>query len=333
MIKMNKVGAGAYGTVIKRDGYAVKTFRELKHLVQEYTAGVYLLGSRNIVQVVSVDFSKLELTMDLFDTSLRTLVKNGIPLKLRTYYIQQILIGIMELHSRDLCHADLKPGNILVNTRSKKLALGDLGFVSNYKYAKVELTAPLYRDPTPKRLKGHDIYSLGIIIIEIIGGEKIKKRITNSEAIELAKRLLKNNKKYLDITLRMLNSNHNNRPDADEIYEYLFNASYPVSIKPVHYTDGKWDDKEEAKQWLYEKAKRFDINRKSRGFSALNHYMRLNAEYQSNWKVYGYAMLMIISANFGTTKLYKQLKIKDAAIRAAQDMLKDVNVVSMLLMP
>ncbi len=332
-IKMNIVGSGAYGTVFKRDGYAVKKFKNLNHLIQEYTAGVYLLGSNNIVQVVDTNFAKLELTMDLFDISLKTLAKKGIPIKLRSYFIQQILIGIMELHNRDLCHADLKPGNILVNTRTKKLALGDLGFVSNYKYAKVERTAPLYRDPEPKRIKGHDIYSLGIIIIEIIGGEKLKKQPTYKEAADLAKKLLKNNKRYLDITLRMLDSNHSHRPDANDIYEYLFNANYPVSIKPVHYTEGKWENKHEAKEWLYIKAEKYDINRKSRGFSALNHYMRLHQDYQYHWKIYGYAMLLILSSNFGSTEIFKKMKIKDSAKNASQNMLKDVNVVSMLLMP
>ena len=270
--------------------------------------------------------------MDLYETRLKAAAKKGIHRNIRGYYIQQILIAIMELHNRDLCHADLKPGNILVNIRNRKLALGDLGFVSNYKYAKVERTAPLYRDPEPRRLKGHDIYSLGIIIVEIIGGEKLKKQPTYREIAEVAKRLLKGTK-YLDITLKMLDSNHNNRPDANDIYEYLYQSNFPVSIKPVHYTAGKWSDKHNAKEWLYEKAKKFDINRKSRGFSALNHFMRLHKEYQSEWKVYGYAILLILSSNFGAAYIFKKINIKESAKYAAHNMLKDTNVVSMLLMP
>ena len=47
------LGKGAYGSVIKKNGYAVKQFEKTNHLIQEWSAGYYLKGSSCIVKPVS----------------------------------------------------------------------------------------------------------------------------------------------------------------------------------------------------------------------------------------------------------------------------------------
>ena len=45
-------------------------------------------------------------------------------------FINKILIGIMYLHDKKICHLDIKPENIIVNTTFKKYKLIDFGYAS-----------------------------------------------------------------------------------------------------------------------------------------------------------------------------------------------------------
>ena len=45
-------------------------------------------------------------------------------------FINQIMTGLNFLHQRKICHLDVKPENIMVNTKSRKFRLIDFGFAS-----------------------------------------------------------------------------------------------------------------------------------------------------------------------------------------------------------
>ena len=70
------LGKGTYGYVVKHNNVAKKTFKHLAHIVQEYCALKYLENCEYVVKVKGVDFSKLELDMELYDMSLRDWIKN-----------------------------------------------------------------------------------------------------------------------------------------------------------------------------------------------------------------------------------------------------------------
>ena len=102
------LGKGSYGEVTVKNGVAVKKFIKLSHLIQEYMALYYLRDCKHIVRVVDVNFEDLELSMELYDYSLRKYLEdNDKPEVMKI--LHGILLGLVELHDRGLVHGDIKP--------------------------------------------------------------------------------------------------------------------------------------------------------------------------------------------------------------------------------
>ncbi len=93
-------------------------------------------------------------------------------------YFGMILLGLDFLHSRNIFHRDLKPGNIFINDFSfgkKHLCIGDFG-ISKYDLDTIKQTqttlgyntTPLYKAPEVISMKDPtskvDIWALGVIL-------------------------------------------------------------------------------------------------------------------------------------------------------------------------
>lgn len=100
------------------------------------------------------------------------------------YFVYQILRGLLYMHSANVIHRDLKPGNILVN-KNCDLKICDLGLARGYETEeefKTEYQTVLfryvvtrwYRAPevilnASEYSKAVDIYSVGCILAELLG--------------------------------------------------------------------------------------------------------------------------------------------------------------------
>lgn len=100
--------------------------------------------------------------------------------------INSIIEGVDYLHNHEgIIHCDLKPENILLNLSDNKvieIKIADFGLVfEKNNISDKKFGTLLYRDPTVKNIitSSYDIYSLGIIFLEILGNyntdmEKVK---------------------------------------------------------------------------------------------------------------------------------------------------------------
>jgi serine/threonine protein kinase len=220
------LGKGTYGEVSIRDGKAVKKFGKLSHLIQEYMALRYLDDCVYVVHSKDVNFSKLELHMELYDCSLRDWLRNkrengGVTQDDIMKILRDVLFGLVELHDRELAHGDLKPGNILVKLNPLTAVLGDCGFVSIAKYAKVDRTADIYRDPIVNHDSLHDMFSFGICFLEMIAEIRINRQATYDELEEIINDKV-DDPEHMRIIYNLLHKDRNRRPTSRNLLHKLF---------------------------------------------------------------------------------------------------------------
>uniref|UniRef100_A0A7C4XF78 Tetratricopeptide repeat protein n=1 Tax=candidate division WOR-3 bacterium TaxID=2052148 RepID=A0A7C4XF78_UNCW3 len=131
--------------------------------------------------------------------------------------IIQVINGLAEFHNRGFIHSDLKPEHILYNQEEKRIKIIDFGFAGITKQPVIKYGTLGY--VAPEVLKGigadqrSDLYSLGIIIYEVLTGRrperpyKIDKKIP--EGIN-------------DVIARLISEEPSFRPTAPELYD-IFN--------------------------------------------------------------------------------------------------------------
>lgn len=119
--------------------------------------------------------------MDLYDQSLRDLMKEGItPTKAIKYFID-ICKGLRYSHNKETIHRDLKPENILYDSQNDRVLIADFG-IAHFKDSKLTSNSDRmanfnYRAPeqlNKSRIKvsqATDIFSLGLIFNEMFTGE------------------------------------------------------------------------------------------------------------------------------------------------------------------
>jgi serine/threonine protein kinase len=119
-------------------------------------------------------------------------------------FIEQIVAGLQAAHDSEVVHRDLKPGNIMLlppatGQRSERVVITDFGLARDQGVGGIDLTesgemvgTPLYMSPEQvqgvKITPASDIYSLGIVIYEMLTG---KLPFSDSNPVSLALRRLK----------------------------------------------------------------------------------------------------------------------------------------------
>lgn len=238
------LGEGAYGMVRRENGRAIKTFKSRTALIQEYAAGRYLRDCPYVVRVLDVDFSRLELIMELFDTNLSRWLYTRPPRAEKMKALCEVLKALTYLCDLGLVHGDIKPGNILVRVtrdgKLKSLALGDLGFVGIEKFSKIKCTTPVYQEVSELKADfRHDMYSTGVMVIEMFGdirifpkiveidGRECKKPLENSRMLEIADENVKD-PQMLSFAKQALDENRRRRPTARKALYELFGEDPPI---------------------------------------------------------------------------------------------------------
>lgn len=364
------LGQGTYGEVYVRDGKAIKKFSKLSHLIQEYMALQYLDDCFYVVHTRGVDFPNLELHMELYDCSLKKWLEeqregDGVKKEDIMKILRDILRGLVELHDRELAHGDLKPGNVLVSKNPLRAVLGDCGFVSIAKYAKVDRTAAIYRDPIVGYDHNHDMFSFGVCFLEMIADIKINRQATYDELKQVVRDKVEN-PEYRKIIYNLLHCDKSRRPSARSLLYRLFNESPPKWIRPAiistAYSSGAksrrdesmgpgrsphvvisvlQEDRQYIRRLMKQTAYQFEINRGKKGYGALLSYIDNHRIESSLHRLYTAVTLMILSSIFGKSGFRHEQVMQlcdhhyslSFVFRILDEMLSDNVYVSILLAP
>lgn len=217
---VKELGQGAYGIVCSavhgddtdsanKDGsssasyVAIKKITNIfskkilcKRLVRELKLLQFFRGHKNITCLydldivpdpVTGDFNEVYLYEELMECDMHQIIRLGQSLTDSHYqsFIYQLLCGLKYIHSADVLHRDLKPGNLLVNADCELkicdfgLARGFLeipeqnaGFMTEY------VATRWYRAPEimlsfTNYTKAIDMWLVGCILAELLGGKPI----------------------------------------------------------------------------------------------------------------------------------------------------------------
>lgn len=148
--------------------------------------------------------------------------------------VYQLGHGVQTLHKENIVHCDLKPPNIFLS-KSGDCKIGDfsISHVANHVPTKTTsgglslgYVAPEFLDGDRSHTKDKDIYSLGIVIIEMIdlihpfGDENVsfmQRRIFSGVPNDPRKDLSQTQKAIRDFALLMINGDPSKRPTIDKL--------------------------------------------------------------------------------------------------------------------
>ena len=190
--KLDKLGEGTYGVVYKARDKVTDEIVALKKIkLENETDGVPSTAIReiallkelrhpNIVNLKDIVHSedKLYLIFEYLDYDLKKFMHKNGPLTAMQVksFVYQMTLGIEYCHSHRIMHRDLKPQNLLIDTKGKQLKLADFGLARAFglpmKTYTHEVVTLWYR--APEILLGAkqynttvDVWSIGCIFAEM----------------------------------------------------------------------------------------------------------------------------------------------------------------------
>ncbi|KAJ3109407.1 Mitogen-activated protein kinase [Phlyctochytrium planicorne] len=203
---LRELGQGAYGVVcaaksletdqevaikkvqkvFEKSILAKRALREIK-LLRHFNGHENITGLLDMDIADPVNFNEIYLVQELMEADLHQIIRSGQPLTDAhfQYFMYQICRGLKFIHSANVLHRDLKPGNLLVNADCELkicdfgLARGlsesnDAGFMTEY------VATRWYRAPEimlsfKNYTKAIDMWSVGCIFAELLGGKPLFK--------------------------------------------------------------------------------------------------------------------------------------------------------------
>lgn len=213
--------------IVKRLKPELKDNATYKSLLYKEFENTYHLDHPNIVRLLDKGEDKdgIFYTMEYVDgRSLEKLYgENGIEsLDLIQKILRQILDALTYVHKKQVYHRDLKPDNILITYRGDNVKILDFGLAAadSFDDNMTKVGTPKYAAPEQKT-KGYtadhraDIYSVGLILLEMLTGKTDKRAVTGIKNEELK-----------NIVLTCLQNNPDDRfQDCQDIFKLLNKAS------------------------------------------------------------------------------------------------------------
>jgi len=199
---IREMGSGAYGVVISAgdeitgETVAIKLVSRVfdkiqlaKRALREITLLRHFTGHANITglidaKMISPESNEIYIFMEPMEADLHQIIKSGQTLTSEhvQYFVYQILRGMKFVHSADVIHRDLKPGNLLVNADCE-LKICDFGLSRGFENAShlTEYVATRwYR--APEIMLGFreydtaiDVWSIGCILAELLSSQPLFK--------------------------------------------------------------------------------------------------------------------------------------------------------------
>ena len=231
-----ELGSGSFGTVNKCFYYsrltgkeeigAIKIIKDPKNWDNTDQESMILrsLNHDNIIKLRGRILSPSCLIFEICMANLHTIIHTKrIPYLAEISIIKQITSGISYMHSKEIMHLDLKPGNILLDSKNT-IKIADFGLAKTLS-AKMPTTKGTDIFAAPERIRGNyydekvDIYAFAIILYQL-------KTKIYPYSVEINKGIFNNNDDAV------LQATYNNaRPELNvQSFQHNIDAKYWINI-------------------------------------------------------------------------------------------------------
>ncbi|OAF69176.1 hypothetical protein A3Q56_03072 [Intoshia linei] len=205
--RLDKIGEGTYAIVYKGYSRVTNTIVAIKDIHLQPDEGLPCTAIReasllrglkhiNILSLHDICYTNthLSLIFEYMNTDLRKYIdmtNNNVGLKNTKILLYQILRGLDYVHRRNVLHRDLKPQNLLLDTRGE-LKIGDFGLARSrclpVDTFTNEVVTLWYRPPdvimgSTNYTSSIDMWGVGCIFYEMYTGETLFNGLTPSEQL------------------------------------------------------------------------------------------------------------------------------------------------------
>lgn len=204
------IGKGAFGVVVevelkdKRRTALKRMFLDCRYRNRELST-LLKINHPHIVELLyyrtfdwGTEGHYLDLIFELCDTSLEDMVKDKTKLSEETIlkFYEQSLDALGYLHSKNIVHRDIKPGNIIIKGEDVKICdFGSAKIINDNDYNEPYICTRYYR--SPENLMGRenysskiDIWSLAVTMIELLSGHVLFKGTSALDQLLKIRKLL-----------------------------------------------------------------------------------------------------------------------------------------------
>ena len=239
---IEKLGEGGFAIVYLVEDTIMRTKRAMKALKAEYiddqamvenfineARNVQSLISRNIIQVFDAggfEFKGKRYPYIIMEAiaggTLRDKMIPGEAMEVveSCYVSRDICDALLIAHQRGMIHQDIKPSNIFYDENNVLWKLGDFGLAQILHGTEIltEDGSLSYMAPERNRTYKSDIYSLGLVMREMLTGV----RMGNIQELRKKSDLRESRtEKLIEIIEKMTDSSPENRPDIRDVIEIL----------------------------------------------------------------------------------------------------------------
>lgn len=238
------IARGAYGVVMEDESKHLCHKLVTKHQAFSFIRELYVIKQLHdvsgITEVIGIDRNLpndkfiddpwASFTMKRYKANLKEWMRNRDFDRLQV--LKDIVMIVSQVHIRGYLHADIKLENIMV-THNDEVRLIDWGLSGPKGYARIWATTEMYRSESLIQDYSHDIYSLGVLAIELLLDSPTINKIDHQSCKNILYHSI-TDASLCDILLRMIHPHHLKRPTSLQLCDY-FHIIRPSSpnLSPV----------------------------------------------------------------------------------------------------
>ena len=247
-----------------------------------------------MIRLYSVNYSDECIIMELGDTDLRAWNNMNQSTSRRCIIIRSVIESVYLLHQIGIVHGDLKLDNLVLMSYGN-VKLIDFGFSGPPVWVFTQYTTPIYKDNYDTNDFSSDIYSLGIILIELFTGDEFVTPPDDDQIIEASRKISKDYRYFI----RSMTGDPRKRPNITQIMDkFGMEALTLPSLKMVSIKHGNISQHE--KRWIDNLLRICNVagpHRICDFFTLLSLLTGMN-DYRSELQFYGLAVIYIYSSYF-----------------------------------